>query len=451
MVVPSKYLFYDGLPNAKDIKKIMADNGYQSPYNTQVDTSNYHPIDDVQVHAPAPNGMMSSGEASDRDYQNWVSQQNPQFNFNKSGGIDVAGSVGAAPSHGMKLTFNKPPFDKPKGPNGIGEYVNMGLGIADSLIPGEKIHTNYVTQPLPTYNPYQYGTGSQAIMDSGGYVFPKTLPENNQFQYFKENTMPKGYTLPEGFDNGGVVESEALSLLGLIRKGDGDNGDGDKKDAASGIHINPANKGKFNATKKKTGKSTEELTHSSNPVTKKRAIFAQNAAKWHHENGGELIADSGFAGPGDPILKQIGGNGELATPQSRTDAYLLDDINKTLISKQRMKNTGYAPDQQKLLTDAYIWRSKNPTLNSDDAMKDYFDQQVDQKNPMHMMRAKLGKIGYGPQAMYNNTPNMDVQNPNPTPSTMANGGFVAGSIHDLPEEQIAQMLKSGYRFEHFKD
>lgn len=48
-----------------------------------------------------------------------------------------------------------------------------------------------------------------------------------------------------------------------------------------GIHIKKANIGKFTATKKATGKSTEELTHSSNPVTKKRAVFAQNAKKWN--------------------------------------------------------------------------------------------------------------------------------------------------------------------------
>lgn len=46
------------------------------------------------------------------------------------------------------------------------------------------------------------------------------------------------------------------------------------------IHINPKNKGKFNATKKRSGKTTEQLTHSKNPLTRKRAIFAQNAAKW---------------------------------------------------------------------------------------------------------------------------------------------------------------------------
>lgn len=49
------------------------------------------------------------------------------------------------------------------------------------------------------------------------------------------------------------------------------------------IIINPANRGKFNATKKRTGKTTEELTHSKNPLTRKRAIFAQNAKKWNHK------------------------------------------------------------------------------------------------------------------------------------------------------------------------
>lgn len=49
---------------------------------------------------------------------------------------------------------------------------------------------------------------------------------------------------------------------------------------SSGIHINPANRGKFNALKRRTGKTTEQLTHSKNPLTRKRAIFAQNAKKW---------------------------------------------------------------------------------------------------------------------------------------------------------------------------
>lgn len=50
----------------------------------------------------------------------------------------------------------------------------------------------------------------------------------------------------------------------------------------SKIHIKTENKGKFTATKKATGKSTEELKHSKNPVTNKRAVFAENSKKWHH-------------------------------------------------------------------------------------------------------------------------------------------------------------------------
>lgn len=59
--------------------------------------------------------------------------------------------------------------------------------------------------------------------------------------------------------------------------------DSEFSEVYGGIHIKKKNRGKFNALKKRTGKSTEELTHSKNPLTRKRAIFAQNAAKWNHK------------------------------------------------------------------------------------------------------------------------------------------------------------------------
>ena len=48
------------------------------------------------------------------------------------------------------------------------------------------------------------------------------------------------------------------------------------------IKIKKKNIGAFTATKKRTGKTTEQLTHSKNSLTRKRAIFAQNAKKWNH-------------------------------------------------------------------------------------------------------------------------------------------------------------------------
>lgn len=47
-----------------------------------------------------------------------------------------------------------------------------------------------------------------------------------------------------------------------------------------GIHIKKKNRGKFTETMKRTGKTAEELKHSKNPLTRKRATFDINSRKW---------------------------------------------------------------------------------------------------------------------------------------------------------------------------
>jgi hypothetical protein len=70
----------------------------------------------------------------------------------------------------------------------------------------------------------------------------------------------------------------------LINKTVRELAEGEKKEGGyNGIHIKKSNEGKFTKTKEETGKSTEELTHSKNPLTRKRAIFAQNVKKWNHK------------------------------------------------------------------------------------------------------------------------------------------------------------------------
>ena len=83
------------------------------------------------------------------------------------------------------------------------------------------------------------------------------------------------------------------------------------------IHIKPENRGKFNATKKRTGKTTEQLSHSKNPLTRKRAIFALNAKKWKHAEGGELLPNDYYLnlfalGGETSILDQASANSEEA-------------------------------------------------------------------------------------------------------------------------------------------
>lgn len=98
------------------------------------------------------------------------------------------------------------------------------------------------------------------------------------------------------------------------------------KKAKSGIKIKPENKGKFTATKKETGKTTEELTHSKNPVTKKRAVFAQNAAKW--KKGTDKKEQGGSINFLQPLIDAFKCGGKMK-PKKKEEGGKLKDTTKT--------------------------------------------------------------------------------------------------------------------------
>lgn len=60
-----------------------------------------------------------------------------------------------------------------------------------------------------------------------------------------------------------------------------------------GIFIKPENRGKFTALKERTGKSSTWYKEHGTPAQKKMAVFALNAAKWKHADGGELHTHGG--------------------------------------------------------------------------------------------------------------------------------------------------------------
>ena len=138
----------------------------------------------------------------------------------------------------------------------------------------------------------------------------------------------------------------------------------------SGIHIKKENRGKFTETKKRTGKTTEELTHSKNPLTRKRAIFAQNSRKFKHEDGGEVhkpnghrsILDNGWFKTKDlkknhPLTYQQGGNfttGALADTiwefpnQVKYGNGNYNNVNNKLLSQLTPDSRGHYSDKVKL-------------------------------------------------------------------------------------------------------
>ncbi len=90
--------------------------------------------------------------------------------------------------------------------------------------------------------------------------------------YLSREKLPKGWSKSDRDDDEPIYSDE-----------DGNEYVKDEygrfKNVNEDIDIDPKNKGKFTATQKRTGKSTEELCHSKNPLTRKRANFAKMAKR----------------------------------------------------------------------------------------------------------------------------------------------------------------------------
>lgn len=120
-----------------------------------------------------------------------------------------------------------------------------------------------------------------------------------------------------------------------------------EKKNGGGIHINPKNVGKFTATKKATGKTTEELSHSSNPLTKKRAIFAQNAAKWKHKEDGGIVAALKSGGKVIPTIqpiisssqKQVANSPQQADAEQELGSKIVVPTTNKPVSNKKFANT----------------------------------------------------------------------------------------------------------------
>lgn len=140
----------------------------------------------------------------------------------------------------------------------------------------DALRKTYATGQPVGVNEFSYN--SRQLVDNGlideWNISPLNVLKEYNIRYDKDQN--KMYYSDEYNFNGydWAVPGKPFRIRGAI--------DLPQKDSGKSIHIKPANRGKFNATKKRTGKTTEQLAHSKNPLTRKRAIFALNARKWHH-------------------------------------------------------------------------------------------------------------------------------------------------------------------------
>lgn len=184
----------------------------------------------------------------------------------------------------------------------------------------------------------------------------KDREDNEAFvkEFNKSTPEDQRFLLQQAIENGYIPEEEAVEYAARGGK----------------IHIKPENRGKFTATKKRTGKTTEELTHSKNPLTRKRAIFAQNARRWSHKH-----PDGGYMDNTEWVLPLFSAGNVVADIMGDTNTP--DYRNADVIGDSVLKPTlvGYNPtgDYVKpLITDnEYIAsRLANQGISSVGAIKD---------------------------------------------------------------------------------
>ena len=161
---------------------------------------------------------------------------------------------------------------------------------------------------LPIVNPEQYKRYKEVSKSFKNYY--NSEKDSDKRQNMREKLKSKGMQVPEKFKENNAKyphfnESykirksieHAEELMNKLTTFSGNSIGNAAVSAASkkqevlfkkggGIHIKPENKGKFTATMKRTGKTAEQLAHSKNPLTRKRAIFAINSRKWKHLFGG---------------------------------------------------------------------------------------------------------------------------------------------------------------------
>jgi hypothetical protein len=111
----------------------------------------------------------------------------------------------------------------------------------------------------------------------------------------------------------------------------------------SGIKIKPSHKGRFTAFKKRTGETTEEAKHSSDPHVRRMATFAANAAKWKHQHGGKV---------GVPKVTPIAPKGTGPAFGSAIETKVEDTADKPITKQQQV--VANAPSTNSSLADVTL-------------------------------------------------------------------------------------------------
>jgi len=202
----------------------------------------------------------------------------------------------------------------------------------------------------------------------------------------------------------GITPEEALQMY---ENSEDEDSEDDETMAYGGIHIKKKNRGKFNALKKRTGKTTEELTHSKNALTRKRAIFAQNASRWNHAYGGKTDSNVEVEGK-EAVQTPDGRVGVVKGPSHEQGGVDMNLPNGSRVYSDRLQIDGKSMKDRKLDREKRLKRvekilsSKYPNQLSKNTV-DRTSRNVHREEAQDMMLQKVANHIYRPPQRDNST------------------------------------------------
>jgi len=184
--------------------------------------------------------------------------------------------VGFAKERGIAGSPDLDIRDKNMGKNLMDDYIktNPNTTLRYDSIPA-------IQQNLQDYRQQAWNRVQQHKAESDAKSYDEFMPNLSQVDGWLGSKTSQA-TFPSVILNGknmGFSDPTKSTQEQLTQKGSG-----------GSIHIKPSHRGAFTAYKERTGKTTSEALHSSDPHVRQMANFARNAAKWHHgANGGEVF------------------------------------------------------------------------------------------------------------------------------------------------------------------
>lgn len=192
----------------------------------------------------------------------------------------------------------------------MGGYMYANGGKMPIEILRSRLESHMSPQEVDSYLE-QYAAGGS--FDNPGF---KALPEAVQQK------------IMANYEMGGMLEDTEMDYTPM-------EGEEYMEYKKGGIYIKPENRGKFSAAAKRAGMGTQAYAkhilankenYSSTLV--KRANFARNAAKWHHEMGGlQQFATAGMYG--DPPIQGLWGNSQSSNTPTAQSVGLANQGTKT--------------------------------------------------------------------------------------------------------------------------